>query len=157
MNWTSRTPIENVKCIVETNSGCVFPAHFINGSWWNTEKGFPVEGVKRWIVYPEGEEPNDYIAPSVLLKYVMQAYRESQAKLKSLRDLNQQLCKQFGVISKQFESAKTENGKLKQEAMLMRKQNRKARTFFKNIGALLAKSEILGVEVEGEELSETPQ
>lgn len=54
MNWTSRKPIENVKCIVETNTGCVFPAHCINGTWWNTEKAFPIDGVTRWIVYPEG-------------------------------------------------------------------------------------------------------
>ena len=72
MNWTSREPVENLKCIVETNTGCVFPAHVINGTWWNTEKAFPIDGVKRWIVYPEGEDPNDYIAPEVLLKYVMQ-------------------------------------------------------------------------------------
>ena len=73
MNWTSTyAPIEGVKYIVETE-GCVFPAHIIDGTWWNTEKGFPVDGVKRWIVYPEGEEPNDLVALEMLLKY---AYRE---------------------------------------------------------------------------------
>ena len=61
MNWTTREAIEGLKCIVETNTGCVFPAQVINGVWWNTEKAFPIDGVRRWIPYPEGGNPNDEI------------------------------------------------------------------------------------------------
>lgn len=105
MNWTSREPIEGVECIVETNTGCVFPAHYIKGTWWNTQKAFPIEGVERWIVYPEGEEPNDLPAPEVLLKW---AYKEQKnlkeiakgesEKVKSLRTLNKQLTEQFNAL-----------------------------------------------------------
>ena len=105
MNWTSTyAPIEGVKYIVETE-GCVFPAHIIDGTWWNTERGFPIDGVKRWIVYPEGEGPNDLIAPEMLLKY---AYRECRAlkeiakeeseKVKALRMLNKELTEQFNRL-----------------------------------------------------------
>lgn len=105
MNWTSTyAPIEGVKYIVETE-GCVFPAHIIDGTWWNTERGFPIDGVKRWIVYPEGEEPNDLVAPEMLLKY---AYRECRAlkeiakeeseKVKQLRKLNMDLTKEYNNL-----------------------------------------------------------
>ena len=88
MNWTSRPPFEKTKCIVETTVGSTFPAYYSNGFWWHADKRFIIEGVTRWIIYPEGEEPNDYVAPEVLLKYVMQAYRESQKQLKATRELN---------------------------------------------------------------------
>lgn len=35
MNWTTAEPISGVKYIVETNTGSIFPAHVINGTWWN--------------------------------------------------------------------------------------------------------------------------
>lgn len=105
MNWTSTyAPIEGVKYIVETE-GCVFPAHIIDGTWWNTEKGFPIDGVKRWIVYPEGEEPNDLIAPEMLLKYLIRDYKqlkeiakEESEKVKQLRKLNMDLTKEYNNL-----------------------------------------------------------
>lgn len=105
MNWTSQyAPIEGVKYIVETE-GCVFPAHIIDGTWWNTERGFPIDGVKRWIVYPEGEGPNDLIAPEMLLKYLYRDYinlkeiaKEESEKVKALRMLNQELTEQFNQL-----------------------------------------------------------
>lgn len=109
MNWTSRKPIENVKCIVETNTGCVFPAHCLNGTWWNTEKAFPVDGVVRWIVYPEGEESNSCIAPEVLLKYAWREYKEMKyvakeesEKVKELRKLNKELTEDFNRTYKEL-------------------------------------------------------
>ena len=54
MNWTTFDPIEGQKYIVETNNGSVFPAHVINGNSWWSDKGFPIEGVTRWIPYPTG-------------------------------------------------------------------------------------------------------
>lgn len=115
MNWTSQyTPIEGVKYIVETE-GCVFPAHIIDGTWWNTERGFPIDGVKRWIVYPEGEEPNDLVAPEMLLKY---AYRECRAlkeiakeeseKVKQLRKLNKELTEQFNKLHQKHMNLQTD-------------------------------------------------
>ena len=136
MNWTSRTPIEGVKCIVETE-GCVFPAHYINGTWWNTEKGFPIDGVKRWVVYPEGEEPNDYIAPEVLLKYVMQAYRESQSKLEATRELNRKLC---ATYSKMKDKIKTE-----------REQSQKLKKLFERLSKLFSKADELDIENQTED------
>lgn len=143
MNWTSRAPLGGVKCIVETNSGCVFPAHFINGVWWNTEKAFPVDGVTRWIVYPEGEEPNDYIAPEALLKYVMQAYRESQQKLELTRDLNKQLVKEFTRMKAEYEQ-------MKAECTQLRKQVRKGRTLQNNLRKLLEGSALLDAPEENQ-------
>jgi DNA-binding transcriptional MerR regulator len=115
MNWTSQyAPIEGVKYIVETE-GCVFPAHIIDGTWWNTERGFPIDGVKRWIVYPEGEEPNDLVAPEMLLKY---AYRECRAlkeiakeeseKVKQLRKLNKELTEQFNKLHQKHMNLQTD-------------------------------------------------
>ena len=105
MNWTStHAPIEGVKYIVETE-GCVFPAHIIDGTWWNTERGFPIDGVKRWIVYPEGEEPNDLVAPEMLLKYLIHDYKqlkeiakEESEKVKQLRKLNMDLTKEYNNL-----------------------------------------------------------
>lgn len=105
MNWTSSyAPIEGVKYIVETE-GCVFPAHIIDGTWWNTERGFPIDGVKRWIVYPEGEEPNDLVAPEMLLKYICRDYKnlkevakEESEKVTQLRKLNKELTEQYNKL-----------------------------------------------------------
>lgn len=143
MNWTSRKPIENVKCIVETNTGCVFPAYYSGGTWWNYSRNFPVESVTRWIVYPEGEEPNDYIAPEALLKYLMQAYRESQNKLETTRELNKKLCKEFSRIKSENDRVSKENGRMKQELIQIRKQARKGRTLQSNLRKLLEQSCIL--------------
>ena len=115
MNWTSSyAPIEGVKYIVETE-GCVFPAHIINGTWWNTERGFPIEGVKRWIVYPEGEEPNDLIAPEMLLKYLYRDYMDlkevakgESEKVKVLRNLNKELTEEYNKLHKKHMDLKTE-------------------------------------------------
>ena len=107
MNWTSREPIEGVKCIVETTNDRVFEAYNIKGTWWNIYRTAIIEGVKRWIVYPEGEDPNDLPAPEVLLKW---AYKEQKnlkeiakgesAKVRSLRTLNMQLTNQFNDLHK---------------------------------------------------------
>ena len=114
MNWTSQyAPIEGVKYIVETE-GCVFPAHIIDGTWWNTERGFPIDGVKRWIVYPEGEEPNDLIAPEMLLKYAYRECRElkeiakeESEKVKQLRKLNKELTEQFNKLHQKHMNLQT--------------------------------------------------
>lgn len=114
MNWTSTyAPIEGVKYIVETE-GCVFPAHIIDGTWWNTEKGFPIDGVKRWIVYPEGEEPNDLVAPEMLLKYAYRECRtlkeiakEESEKVKQLRKLNKELTEQYNNLHQKHMNLQT--------------------------------------------------
>ena len=139
MNWTSRTPIEGVKCIVETE-GCVFPAHYINGTWWNTEKGFPIDGVRRWIVYPEGEEPNDYIAPEVLLKYVMKAYRDSQSKLEATRELNKKLCTTYAKIKEEHEKMKEKYIKMKDKIKTEREQSQKLKKLFDKLSKLFNKA-----------------
>ena len=154
MNWTSRKPIENVKCIVETNTGCVFPAHYIKGTWWNYSRNFPVESVIRWIVYPEGEDPNDYIAPEALLKYLIQAYREVNAKLEFTRELNKKLCKEFSRIKSDNDRVSKENENMKQELILIRKQARKGRTLQNNLRKLLEQSALLDVCMEGEKEQE---
>ena len=152
MNWTSRTPVENVKCIVETNTGCVFPAHYIKGTWWNTEKAFPIDGVTKWIIYPEGEEPNDYIAPEVVLKHLMQAYRKNHSKLELTRELNKKLCKEFSRIKSDSDRIQKENEHLKEELKLVRKQARKGRTLHGNLRKLLEQSCML--EAVGENQTE---
>ena len=152
MNWTSRTPVENVKCIVETNTGCVFPAHYIKGTWWNTEKAFPIDGVTKWIIYPEGEEPNDYIAPEVVLKHLMQAYRKNHSKLELTRELNKKLCKEFSRIKSENDRIQKENEHLKEELKLVRKQARKGRTLHGNLRKLLEQSCML--EAVGENQTE---
>ena len=65
----------------------------------------PIDGVKRWIVYPEGEEPNDLIAPEMLLKYVCreckqlkEIAKEESEKVKQLRKLNKELTEQFNKL-----------------------------------------------------------
>ena len=150
MNWTSRTPIEGVKCIVETE-GCVFPAHYINGTWWNTEKGFPIDGVKRWVVYPEGEEPNDYIAPEVLLKYVMQAYRESQSKLEATRELNRKLCATYAKTKEEHEKMKTKYIKMKDKIKTEREQSQKLKKLFERLSKLFSKADELDIENQTED------
>ena len=147
MNWTSRTPIEGVKCIVETE-GCVFPAHYINETWWNTEKGFPIERVKRWVVYPEGEDPNDYIAPEVLLKYVMQSYRESQSKLKAVKGLNQELCNTFSKVRKENENLKRQNEKMKEELKTTRKESKKLKSLFDKFFKVFKQASMINVQSE---------
>ena len=143
MNWTSRKPIENVKCIVETNTGCVFLAYYSGGTWWYYSRNFPVESVIRWIVYPEGEDPNDYIAPEALLKYLMQAYREAQTKLEFTRELNKKLCKEFSRVKSDSDRIQKENESMKQELIQIRKQARKGRTLQSNLRKLLEQSCIL--------------
>ena len=136
MNWTSSyAPIEGVKYIVETE-GCVFPAHIINGTWWNTERGFPIEGVKRWIVYPEGEEPNDLIAPEMLLKYLYRDYMDlkevakgESEKVKVLRNLNKELTEEYNKLHKKHMDLQTEiEGRSladEQEVENLRKENKR--------------------------------
>lgn len=161
MNWTSRTPIEGVKCIVETEGGCVFPAHCINGTWWNTEKGFPLDRVKRWIVYPEGEQPNDLIAPEALLKYLMKAYRESQSKLEATRELNKSLVSAYNKVNvdntklkEENKAFKDENRRLKSEMKRPREQAQKLKGIFDKIGNLIGKASLLEVPEENQTAGE---
>lgn len=140
MNWTSSyAPIEGVKYIVETE-GCVFPAHIINGTWWNTERGFPIEGVKRWIVYPEGEEPNDLIAPEMLLKYLYRDYMDlkevakgESEKVKVLRNLNKELTEEYNKLHKKHVDLQTEiEGRSladEQEVENLRKENKRLKGY----------------------------
>lgn len=109
MNWTSEAPIEGVKCIVETEKGNTFPAQFVCGEWRGTEKSYIVERVKRWIIYPEDEGPNDFIDAEVLLKYAVRDYRKMKeiaknesGKVKELRKLNKELTEEFNRIYKEL-------------------------------------------------------
>lgn len=123
MNWTSvYAPIEGVKYIVETDNGNIFPAHIINGTWWNTERAFTIEGVKRWIVYPEGEEPNDLIAPEILLKYLLRDFRKMKEiaqmeseKVTALREFNYGLVNDFNQLYKTHEDLKADSGRKEDE------------------------------------------
>lgn len=145
MNWTSTyAPIEGVKYIVETE-GCVFPAHIIDGTWWNTEKGFPIDGVKRWIVYPEGEEPNDLIAPEMLLKYACRELRalkeiakEESEKVKQLRKLNKELTEQFNKLHKEYKDlqADIQNrcSATEDEVETLRQENKKFKGILECLG-----------------------
>lgn len=151
MNWTSRQPLENVKCIVETNTGCVFPAHCIRGTWWNTEKAFPIDGVVRWIVYPEGEEPNDLIAPELLVKYLMQNYREDHSKLEITRDLNKKLCTTYSKVKDENGKLKETNRKLKEDLKKAREQAQKLKGMFDRLSVLMAKAGAVEVENQTEE------
>ena len=140
MNWTSNhAPIEGVKYIVETE-GCVFPAHIINGIWWNTERGFPIDGVKRWIVYPEGEEPNDLIAPEMLLKYLVRDFKqmkeiakEESEKVKQLRKLNKELTEQFNKLHQKHvnlqASVQSRCGATDEEVEMLRQENKKLKNY----------------------------
>ena len=124
MNWTSREPIEGVECIVETNTGCVFPAHYIKGTWWNTQKAFPIDGVERWIVYPEGEEPNDLVAPEVLLKYAYRDYKKEQEmrklteeKFTEVRKLNKEITSQYNITYKECNDLKNQLAQAKNDQL----------------------------------------
>ena len=145
MNWTSTyDPIEGVKYIVETE-GCVFPAHIIDGTWWNTERGFPIDGVKRWIVYPEGEGPNDLIAPEMLLKYLIRDYKqlkeiakEESEKVKQLRKLNKELTEQFNKLHKEHKNlqADIQNrcSATEDEVETLRQENKKFKGILECLG-----------------------
>lgn len=114
MNWTTREPIEGMKCIVETNTGCVFPAQVINGTWWNTEKAFPVEGVKRWILYPQGGNANDEIPVEILFKYVCRDFKKMKEiargeseKVAKLKKLNKELVSDGGKLCDEIKQLKS--------------------------------------------------
>lgn len=108
-------PIEGLKCIVETNTGCVFPAQTINGTWWNTEKAFPVEGVKRWIPYPGGGNANDDIPIEILFKYLCCDFKKMKEiakgeseKVKQLKKLNKEIVSDYGKLFDEIKSLKEE-------------------------------------------------
>lgn len=143
-----------MKCIIETETGCVFPAHCINGTWWNTEKGFVVEGVKRWIIYPEGEEPNDYIAPEVLNKYLIRSYNEAHAKLQATRDLNKKLCSTYGKVKDENVKVKEKNRELKADLKKYREQAQKLKGMFDRFSALFGKVSRIELEPEDENQKE---
>lgn len=109
-----------------------------------------MDGVKRWIVYPEGEEPNDYIAPEVLLKYVMPAYREARTKLEFTRELNKKLCKEFARVKSDNDRIQKENDSMKRELIQTRKQARKGRTLQNNLRKLLEQSALLDAPEENQ-------
>ena len=145
MNWTStHAPIEGVKYIVETE-GCVFPAHIIDGTWWNTERGFPIDGVKRWIVYPEGEEPNDLIAPEMLLKYLIRDYKqlkeiakEESEKVKQLRKLNMDLTKEYNNLHQKHMNLQADiqnrSSATEDEVETLRQENKKLKVILECLG-----------------------
>jgi hypothetical protein len=145
MNWTSTyAPIEGVKYIVETE-GCVFPAHIIDGTWWNTERRFPIDGVKRWIVYPEGEEPNDLIAPEMFLKYLIRDYKqlkeiakEESEKVKQLRKLNMDLTKEYNNLHQKHMNLQTnvQNrcSATEDEVEALRQENKKLKSILECLG-----------------------
>jgi hypothetical protein len=105
MNWTTTEPVSGVKYIVETNTGSIFPAHVINGTWWNYEKAFPIEGARRWIVYPDGGNVNDEIPIEVLFKYLHRDFKnmkeiakQESAKVKQLKNLNKELVEDYNKL-----------------------------------------------------------
>lgn len=139
MNWTSREPIENLKCIVETRTGSTFPALYDKGTWWNALRPFPVEGVVRWIAYPQGEEPNDYIPPEVLLKYAMKSYREEHGRLEEIRGLNRQLCTSYNKMREDNQKLRRKNEELKASLKEEREQSQKLGGIFKKIHKAMLK------------------
>lgn len=143
MNWTTRNPIEKLKCLVETEAGKVFPAQYVKGRWLIFGTQYPLSDVKRWIVYPEGESPNDYIAPEVLLKYAMQSYRSERAKLASTRRLNRELYAAYEKERKRADRLAADSEKLKEDLKMARKQARKGKTLHGNLVNLLKQSAIL--------------
>lgn len=105
MNWTTAEPVSGVKYIVETNTGSVFPAHVINGTWWNYEKAFPIDGVRKWIVYPEGGNANDDIPIEVLFKYLYRDFKNMKEiangeseKVRQLKKLNKELVSEYNGL-----------------------------------------------------------
>lgn len=151
MNWTSRQPIPDAKCIVETNNGCTFAARFSGGAWWSTERGTLIQGVRRWIIYPEGEEPNDYIPAECLLKYVMKEYRTATSKLEAVRKLNQQLVKEFWKASPKNNKTSVENEQLRAELKLCRKRLRRMQTLFKALSKITNEADLMKVETDTDE------
>ena len=73
----------------------------------------------------------------------MQAYRESQKKLETTRELNKKLCKEFSRIKSENDRVSKENERMKQELIQIRKQARKGRTLHSNLRKLLEQSCIL--------------
>lgn len=115
MKWTTFDPVEGQKYIVETNTGCVFPAHVINGTWWNYERAFPIDGVTRWIPYPAGGSANDDIPVEVLFKYVCRDFKNMKEiakgeseKVKTLKGLNKQLVTDCGKLYDEVKRLKEE-------------------------------------------------
>ena len=115
MKWTTFDPVEGQKYIVETNTGCVFPAHVINGTWWNYERAFPIDGVTRWIPYPVGGSANDDIPVEVLFKYVCRDFKNMKEiakgeseKVGILKDLNKQLVSDCNALCDEIKQLKQE-------------------------------------------------
>lgn len=111
MNWTDRTPIEGVKCIVRTEAQKLFPAVYQNGAWWHSEMNFEIYDVCRWIIYPKSEKDgmNEQIPDEVLLRYAIRDYRAEQEKVKQLRKLNEQLVKAYNDLKKAFNRMEADN------------------------------------------------
>lgn len=93
MNWTSREPIEGMRCIVRTIDEKLFPAIWKEGAWWHSKFNFEIADVCRWIVYPGTENENlaSCIPDEVLLRYAIRDYRAEAAKVDGLRKLNKDL------------------------------------------------------------------
>ena len=115
MRWTTFNPIEGQKYIVETSNGSVFPAHVINGSSWWSDKGFPIEGVTRWIPYPTGGGTNDDIPIEVLFKYVCRDFRNMKEiakgeseKVKQLKGLNREVVSECNRLIEENKEMKLE-------------------------------------------------
>ena len=116
MNWTTFDPIEGQKYIVETNNGSVFPAHVINGNSWWSDKGFPIEGVTRWIPYPTGGGgENDDIPIEVLFKYVCRDFKnmkriaqEESEKVSQMKKLNREVVSECNRLIEENKELKLE-------------------------------------------------
>lgn len=115
MKWTTFDPIEGQKYIVETNTGCVFPAHVINGVWWNYERAFPIDGVTRWIPYPTGGSANDDIPIEVLFQYVCRDFKNMKRiakgeseKVGALKGLNKELVSDYNKLCDEIKQLKEE-------------------------------------------------
>lgn len=96
--------------------------------------------MKRWIVYPEGEEPNDLIAPEMLLKYLIRDYKqlkeiakEESEKVKQLRKLNMDLTKEYNNLHQKHMNLQTnvQNrcSATEEEVEALRQENKKLKGF----------------------------
>lgn len=61
--------------------------------------------MKRWTAYPTGEDANDYVAPEVLLKYVVRELKQvkeiangESEKVKELKKLNKSLVTEYNTL-----------------------------------------------------------
>ena len=139
---------------METNNGSVFPAHVINGNSWWSDKGFPIEGVTRWIPYPTGGgNENGDIPIEVLFKYVCRDFKnmkriakEESEKVSQMKKLNKEVVSECNRLIE-------ENKELKLKlAMKDSERSEEMESLYQMINEIAAERDALK-----EKLSERPQ